>query len=406
MDPAVRLYLADPLQLEFDAVVCERRPLPDGLGLVLDRSAFFPTSGGQPHDTGTLNGEPVLDVFEAADGAVVHRVAAAGAEDCVHGCVDGGRRRDHMQQHSGQHLLSATVLALLQRDTLSFHLGRERCSIDVPGAALSDPELDAVERRTNEIIWEARPVRARFLTPGEVASLRKPPPPGSGPVRVIEIAAWDRNACCGTHVARTSEIGLVKMLAQEKVKAGTRLHFGCGARALAECGQALHRVDALALALTCHPDTLQSKVAQLTADAKEARKESETLRARVAAFEAQAWVRDAARPGGVPVVVHDAPQADAAVLRAWADALVEQGAVALLGARVPRAALLFACPDGIALDLRTVLPAAAAAIEGKGGGAPARVQAAGGRADGVAVALDLARAAVSDALRALSLIHI
>jgi len=398
VDPRLRLYWADPLQLEFDAVVRERRPLPDGTGLVLDRSAFYPTSGGQPHDTGTLNGEPVLDVFEAADGAVVHRVATAGAEERVHGCVDGARRRDHMQQHSGQHLLSATALALLQRDTLSFHLGRERCAIDLPGGALTDAEIEALERRANEIIWDARPVEARFLTAGEAAALRKPPPPGSGPVRVVEIAGWDRSACCGTHVARSSEIGLVKLLAQEKVKPGTRLHFVCGGRALAECGQAMRRVEVLALALTCHPDALQSKIAQLAADAKTAHKEADALRARVAALEAQNWLQDAVRPAGVPVVVHDAPDADPLLLRAWADALVAQGAVALLGARAPRAALLFARPDGIELDLRTVLPAAAAAIDGKGGGPPARVQATGNRADSVGEALELARAAVTLAL--------
>lgn len=397
MDPAVRLYLDDPGQLEFDAVVREHRALPEGAGLVLDRSAFYPTSGGQPHDTGTLNGEPVLDVFEAADGAVVHRVATAVALGPVHGCVDGRRRRDHMQQHSGQHLLSATWVALHGRETLSFHLGRERCSIDLEGAALETAELDAVEQQANAIIWEARPVQARFLTPGETAVLRKAPP-GPGPVRVVEIEGWDRNACCGTHVARTSEIGLVKLLGQEKVKGGTRLHFACGDRALAECGVALRRVDALALALTCHPEALAAKVTQLVEEVKVLRKAAENLRAQNATFEAQAWVTQAPRAGGVAVVVHEAAQADATDLRAWADAIVALGAVALLGARAPRAALLFARPDPLTLDLRNVLPAAAGAIDGKGGGPPARVQASGNRPDGVATALEQARAAVLLAL--------
>src|SRR5262249_15151216 len=173
MDAAVRLYWEDAQRVEFDAEIRARIDVPGGTGLVLDRTAFYPTSGGQPHDTGTLDGVAVTDVFETEDGTIVHRLDAAPAGPRVHGRIDAVRRRDHMQQHSGQHLLSATLLALQGRDTLSFHLGRERCSIDLPGAALDDAAVEAAELRCNEIVWEARPVRARFLDAGEAAALRK-----------------------------------------------------------------------------------------------------------------------------------------------------------------------------------------------------------------------------------------
>ena len=395
-----RLYFVDPECLEFDAVVLERRALPDGIGLVLDRTAFYPTSGGQPHDGGTLSGEPVLDVFEDESGAVVHRVARAPAGPHVHGVVDGARRRDHMQQHSGQHLLSATVLALFQRDTEAFHLGRERCSIDVAGAAFSAAELTAIERRSNEIIWEARPVTAHFVPPGADAGLRKAPPAAVGAIRIVEIEAWDRNACCGTHVACTSAIGLVKVLAQEKIARGTRLHFVCGVRALAAGAAAQQTIDALVRARSCAAETLVENVAQLDRDLRAAHKDNDALRTRVAEFEARDWMATAGVAGGVPVVCHAAPNADQTQLRAWADALVARGAVALLAARTPRAALLFARPDAVDLDLRPALEAACAAIEGRGGGPPGRVQAAGTRPEGVDAALEAARARVVAGLAA------
>src|SRR5262245_53449839 len=147
---AARAYLEDPEQLDFRARIVERSTLPDGsVAVVLDRTCFYPTSGGQPHDTGTLNGVAVFDVHEDDAGRVVHLTRADPGTGDVHGVVDGSRRRDHMQQHSGQHLLSATFVELLGRETVSFHLGAERCSIDLPGEPIAPEELDRVERRAN-----------------------------------------------------------------------------------------------------------------------------------------------------------------------------------------------------------------------------------------------------------------
>jgi alanyl-tRNA synthetase len=383
MDLGTRLYLDDPELLEFDATIVETRPLPGGhVAVVLDRTAFYPTSGGQPHDTGTLEGEPVLEVLEAPDDAVLHRMRTAPRATRVHGRIDAERRRDHMQQHSGQHLLSATFLALCGRDTLSFHLGTERCSIDLPGSPLAAEALAAVERRANELVWEARPVRARFLAPQEAAALRKAAPADTKAVRVVEIDGWDLNACCGTHVRSTSAIGLIKLLGQEKLGEQTRVAFVCGARALAACGLAQERIDALVRLLTCHPDELSERCDKLLVDNKSLRKETERLTAELALSQAASLLGSAPRVGGIPIVVHEVTGGESA-LRALASAIVEGGGVALLGTRGSRAQVLFTRPETLDLDLRPALERACRAIEGRGGGPASRVQGAGPRIEGL-----------------------
>jgi alanyl-tRNA synthetase len=400
MDPSVHLYLDDPERLEFDARVVEVRPLSGAeAGVVLDRTAFYPTSGGQPHDTGTLAGLPVLEVVLAADGAVVHRMARAPVAGEVHGRVDAARRRDHMQQHSGQHLLSATCVALAGRHTLSFHLGTERCSIDLPGPLLAPEALLAIELRANELVWEARPVRARFLAPEEAMELRKTVPEGLASVRVVEIEGWDRNACCGTHVRRTSEIGLVRILRQEKVGDATRLEFACGYRALAATSRAGEQLDGLVRLLTCHPDELAERCAKLVEESKASRKMISGLEAQLASTRAAAWCATAERAGGRAVVVQ-AIEAEPQ-LAAHASAIVAAGAVAILGSAGSTARLLFARPDDLDLDLRPALAAACALVGGRGGGPPHRVQGAGPQASGLGAALAAARLEVCTRLGAL-----
>jgi alanyl-tRNA synthetase len=395
LDPRIRLYLDDPDRFDFDAEVVERRPLEDGgVGLVLDRTCFYPTSGGQPHDTGTLGGVAVLEVLEAPDGAIVHRVERDPGPARLAGHVDAVRRRDHMQQHSGQHLLSATCLALGGRATLSFHLGSQRCSIDLPGEPLDDPALAAIERRANEIVWEARPVRARFVAAEELDPLRKAPPAGIERVRVVEIEAWDANACCGTHVARSSEIGPILLLGQERLGRGTRLHFVCGARAVEEAARLVRRQDELVRLLTCHPEAVVEGAARLQAEAKALRKERDRLHGELAAARAAAWIDAAPSPGGVPLVAR-VVEGGAAALRPACEALVAGGAIALVAARDDgRLPFLFQRPAAVEIDLRPALQAACGVAGGKGGGSASRVQGSGERAEALEAALEAARAAV------------
>ncbi len=398
---STRLYLDDPERTHFRSRVLERLSLPEGgIGLVLAETCFYPTSGGQPHDTGILHGSPVVDVVEDEAGRVVHCLGAEAAAlalragDSVEGEIDGSRRRHHMQQHSGQHLLSATFVALLQRETVSFHLGESRCSIDLPGPLLEAEALEQVEKRANAVIWEGRPLHVRSLDAAQVAGLRKAPPAGLERVRVVEIEGWDSSPCCGTHVRRTHEIGLIKLLVQERLREAARLHFVCGTRALEEVARCFQLQDALVRALTCHPEDVLARVGKLQEEGRQLRRQLESTARELATGRAEARIAAAPRLGGHPLVLQALEGVEAAALQAAAAALVERGAIALLGAAGERAQFLFVCPSGTGIDLRPALQAACALAAGRGGGTAERVQGSGARVDALLPALEAARAAI------------
>ena len=258
-----RLYYDRPDLLEFDSVVEETmapstEPSSAGTrpGVILRESAFYPTSGGQVHDTGwiTLGGERlrVAEVADAEDGRVVHylepplktpgenRSAWTGEGtrpskgSTVHGSIDAERRRDHMQQHTGQHVLSAAFIELYQMPTVSFHMGEDYCSIDLATSAVSPEQVVGAEKRANEIIFENRSVEIRYVTRAEAEKLglRKLPPAERDELRLIEIADFDLSACGGTHVSATGQIGSILLRKTEKTRQGIRVEFVCGGRAV------------------------------------------------------------------------------------------------------------------------------------------------------------------------------
>ncbi|MFZ1919800.1 MAG: alanyl-tRNA editing protein [Terriglobales bacterium] len=244
-----RLYYDQPDLLEFDAVVKEITGVsgdgPDAgarHGIILRETAFYPTSGGQVHDTGwiTLEGERlrVAEVAEAEDGRVIHYLEAPAGRPAtgagVHGSIDADRRRDHMQQHTGQHVLSAAFLALYQFPTVSFHMGEDYCSIDLATESLSVAQVVGAEKRANEIVFENRPVRIRYVKreEAEKLGLRKLPPEGRDELRLIEVADFDLSACGGTHVSATGQIGSILLRKTEKTRQGMRVEFVCGGRAV------------------------------------------------------------------------------------------------------------------------------------------------------------------------------
>jgi alanyl-tRNA synthetase len=244
-----RLYYENSHTHEFDSVVEEvavtsgdSRP-----AVYLRESAFYPTSGGQVHDIGFLNiissdgksnSVRVTEVADADDGRIIHyldssaKAPAVGAS--VHGTVDLERRRDHMQQHSGQHVLSAAFLELYQIPTVSFHMAEDYCSIDLTTPTLTADQIAAVEKRANEIVFENRPLHIRYVSRAEAEKLglRKLPPAERDELRLIEIADFDLSACGGTHVSATGQIGSILLRNTEKVRQGTRLEFVCGGRAV------------------------------------------------------------------------------------------------------------------------------------------------------------------------------
>src|SRR6478672_13542765 len=234
-----RLYYHDSFLYDFDARVVDAVDSNGRTAIVLDRTAFYPTSGGQVHDLGivTADGQQIK-VTEVADdetGRVLHFVSeplAVGAQ--VHGRVDATRRRDHVQQHSGQHVLSAAFIRLFNMPTVSFHMGEESCTIDLETASLSAAQAQKAELLANEVIAEDRPVSIRFVPLEEARELglRKLPPRQTGDLRLIDIKDFDLCACGGTHVRATGQIGCILLRKAEKVKQGTRVEFICGLRAI------------------------------------------------------------------------------------------------------------------------------------------------------------------------------
>jgi alanyl-tRNA synthetase len=223
-----RIYYTDSYLTAFDASVVETSP--DGLRVYLDRTAFYPSSGGQPNDLGTLDGVRVVDVVDEDD-RIAHVLEKPLQASAVSGSIDWPRRRDHMQQHSGQHLLSAVFEALYGMKTVSFHLGMESSTIDLETAAVSPAQLRAVEERAFDLVLECRPLGVGFEDASAAEGLRKASE-REGTLRIVSIEGIDRSACGGTHVRSTGEIGPILIRKLDKIRGNVRVEFLCGHRAV------------------------------------------------------------------------------------------------------------------------------------------------------------------------------
>jgi alanyl-tRNA synthetase len=368
-----RLYYQDSYQRSFSAHVVERLEVGGQPAAVLDRSAFYPTSGGQPHDTGSLSGAQVLDVIEReGDKAVIHVLAAPLDEMTVKGEIAWPRRFDHMQQHTGQHVLSAVFTQTLGAETVSVHIGDDYATLDLDRAPLRQEELDQVEQAANAVIWEDRPVIVRIVDEAELSALPlRKRPTVTGPIRIVEVSGLDWSPCGGTHVRVTGEIGLIKLIRAERRGEETRIEFLCGGRALADYRAKNQAVLDLALHLSVGYRELGDAVARLEEEARAMRKERDALRESALAYEARALLAEAEERGGVRVVRRVFAGRDAASLRGLASQLIKMGpALALLGGSGEKATLIFACSPDLPLDVRPLLNEACALVGGRGGGNP------------------------------------
>jgi alanyl-tRNA synthetase len=381
-----RLYYADSYTRAFSARIVERLHVEDRPAVVLDRTYFYPASGGQPADHGALNGVPVLDVLvRAADEAVLHVLQAelAGAE--AQGEVEWERRFDHMQQHSGQHILSQAFLRAAEAETVSFHLSPGSVTIDLAGPALDDAAVARAEDVANAVVVADVPVRAWFPSEAELARLalrRTPDGLAPGALRVVAIGDFDFNACGGTHVARAGELGLIKVVKLERRGAATRVEFRCGGRALADYRRKNEMMVALAAEFTCGVDEVPQAVGRLRTEAQEDRRALKAAREELLDYEAAALLAAAPARNGWRVVRRAWPEREPAELRGLAGRLAAQpGAVALLGNAGPKAQLVLARSADIQPDMRPALQAALAALGGgRGGGNPALAQGGGSAA--------------------------
>jgi alanyl-tRNA synthetase len=371
-----RLYYNDSFLYDFDARVVESLEREGKHAVVLDQTAFYPTSGGQVHDTGKLvladkREVPVAEVADEEDGRIFHVTAVPVAVGtAVHGSVDAARRRDHMQQHSGQHVLSAAFLRLFNMPTVSFHMGAESCTIDLETASLTPAQAQQAERLANEIVLEDRPVAVRFVLLEEARSLglRKLPLKQTGDLRLIDITGFDLTACGGTHVRSTGQIGAILLRKTEKVKQGVRAEFVCGLRAVALARKDFTTLTEAAAIYSAHIHELPQQVRKAQEESKAATKAQRALCDELAELSAERM--RAAAAGSPRVVVHFFPDRDAAFVKLLAQKLTagQSDVVALLASGAGQPTLVFAQSPGQRFNMGQLLKDAMAQLGGRGGG--------------------------------------
>ncbi len=384
-----RLYYTDSHLIEFEARVVDVTDRVSGwTAIVLDRTAFYPTGGGQPSDTGTLNGVRVVECVDDGDKGVLHVVQgpAPSRGDVVRGRVDWSRRLDHMQQHTGQHILSQALITLFNAPTRSFRVLEASCEIDVE---LNNPTTEVIERAVelaNNVIWEDRAIAIRNVTSGEAKelSLRKEPA-RDGDLRLIEIEGFDLTPCGGTHAYRTGEVGMIAVRSWERAKGLTRIDFVAGVRALADYRKANKTAREVAALFSTGRDDTPQYAAQVVEEQKELNRRIRALEELAARVEAEELFATAADG----VVTHIFDGRDAESLKKLAHALIAHPrTIALLGSRdKDTARLVFARSADAVGDMNALMREACAMLDGRGGGRPDMAQGGGKNVEKIGDAL-------------------
>ncbi len=382
-----RAYSDDSHCKQWTAHILQRVPDEGRVGLVLDRTYFYPGGGGQPPDKGWIGGQPMLEIAEGDD--IIHWVAADPDTDEVECLLDWPRRFDHMQQHTGQHILSAAFESELDADTVSFHLGEELVTIDLPRVNLTHEDIERVERAANRVVMADVPLEVHHFEPGQPIPfpLRKPPTV-SDAVRIVAVEGVDYSPCGGTHCKRTGEVGVIKIVRAERRGQETRIHFLCGWRALEDYARKHTIVSALANRFTVAQGELMDAVMRLEDEAKELRKGLRRAQERLSDLEAvQLWA-DAEDVRGVRVISKVFDDRSAQAVRQLAIRLAERGkAVALLAARGEKVQVVFARSDDVGYDMAALLRQVAPLFGGRGGGQPHLAQGGSPDASGLDEAL-------------------
>jgi alanyl-tRNA synthetase len=406
-----RLYYHDSFLYDFDAEVAEvsEEPRP---AVILDRTAFYPTSGGQIFDTGSITTGPntqlrVTEVADTEDGRVVHYIEATkdlkpGTR--VHGLIDASRRRDHMQQHSGQHVLSAAFIRLFDLQTVSFHMADDYCSIDLDTSTLTREQIESAERLANEIILENRAVDIRFVTRGEAGTLglRKVPVADRDELRIIDIRDFDLSACGGTHVNRTGQIGCVLLRRFEKVRQGWRVEFVAGQRAVATVRRDFTTLTEAAGLFSANIYDVPQRVRESLDEVRALRKQAEQSLEELAEARAAALLAETPESSGRRIVVRTFSDRELNFIKLLAQKLtrLSSNAVALLATTSPQPSIVFAqsasgqsgsgssLGQSVApLDMGALLKETVAKLGGRGGGTRDMAQGGVAKSDGIEAAL-------------------
>ncbi len=375
MPSTERLYYHDSFLYDFEARVVDSFAREGRDVVVLDRTAFYPTSGGQVHDLGVFTADgkqiAVTEVADEEDGRILHFAAAPIAVGTqVHGRVDAARRRDHVQQHTGQHVLSAAFTQLFNMPTVSFHMGEESCTIDLETSGLTTAQAQKAELLANEVIAEDRPVSIRFVPLEEARKLglRKLPPKQTGDLRLIDITDFDLTACGGTHVRATGQIGSVLLRKIEKVKQGVRVEFICGLRAVATSRRDYTTLTEAASLYSSHIYDVPEQIRKSLAETKSAAKTQHKVLEELAELYAD---RLLAQSSSSPRIITQVfAERDAFFIKLLAQKLTagKPDVVALLASGAGQPTLVFAQSPGQKSNMGQLMKDAMAQLGGRGGG--------------------------------------
>lgn len=396
-----RLYYTDWRLLTFTARVEDLIAMEDRTAVVLDRTAFYPTGGGQPHDVGVLGGLRVVDVVEDSQAERILHIVQGQPEfalgDEITGEVDSRRRTDFMQQHTGQHVLSQAFLRVAGAETRSVHFGEETSTIDL---ALESPDEDAIRRAeelASQIVFEDREVRCHIVTPEQLVQfpLRKEPAV-TGCARIVEITDFDWSPCGGTHAHRTGEVGLIAVRGWERAKRMCRVEFVCGGRALRDYRRANDAAKAVASLLTTRREDIPARVAHLLEEHRHSLRRIRELTRRLAEEEAERLAREAPMIGAIRLVARAFRDRTNDDVRLLARTLIKHNQIVVLfGVCEPNGArLTFARSADLPMDMVELLRSVCLSLGGSGGGAPDFAQGAIKDGDRVDHALGLALDAI------------
>ena len=361
-----RIYYTEPYRRTFDATVVAVHSAEGRTEVTLDQTAFYPTSGGQPFDTGTLGGAAVTDVVDRDDGTIAHIVSGVlKPGDVINGEIDWARRFHHMQQHTGQHVLSAAFDRLFDARTESFHMGQLSSTIDL-AREVSASEVARAEDDANRVVWEDRPVAIRFATAAEAMSMgMRKESQRSGTLRLIDVTDYDLSACGGTHVERTGAIGVIAIGSVEKFKGGSRVEFLCGGRALQRFRLWKGALSAMQKHLSVPPTDMAASIEKMQEEAKAIQRNVRGFQEKLAAHEAQTLLAK-----GSPTIVAAIEGWDAQGLKAIAAAVTAANPNAVVGlfTTATPAQVVIARGSASSVDAGAVLKQLAAQFGGKGGG--------------------------------------
>ncbi|TET71538.1 MAG: hypothetical protein E3J44_04005 [Candidatus Aminicenantes bacterium] len=370
-----RLYLESPYKVEFEAQVVEKVIWEQKPALILDQTCFYPESGGQPCDKGMINEVEVIKVLED-EARIIHLLAEDISSAKVTGKIEWQTRFDHMQQHSGQHILSQSFHELLGAETLSFHLGEAISSVEMDIRKISEEEVENVERRANEIVFQDREIKCYFIPEEKIESvpLRRPPKK-KGLIRVVEVSDFDFSACGGTHVRRAGEIGLIKILKLERIRNNIRFEFICGKRTLEDYLWKNRILRELSTRFTVNEGEILNTVEKLSSDLKSQKRKGKKMQEKIAQYEAQEIIQETKERIIKELFVDKTPEE----VRFLVLNIIRKGDfVVLFGLKgEERGHLILACSENINIDMREIVPLVSPLIKGKGGGRPSLVEIAG-----------------------------